>query len=236
MDFRQRTGVGGVSVIMFPSTSHPEMLPSIGQVQRITKSIAMLDAIVCPEWDYRYYSYNSKWGPGEEMASMRDGSGNDWFLFFGRFGAALKGFVHESKHALDSSLPRRLQKAVPAVFKSFLDEPAFSMSTATFCLWRCTTDSIWNVVLPENNRALLEDGSKELLCILNGDPRTYHSWAQDYYEQTIPFEGVQAIYEHQPLKKDLVSGLNPEISFSAISKDALEIGYPITQPPPASLA
>ncbi len=48
----------------------PDLLPSIPQVRHIAQSLAMLDAILSPEWDYRYYSFNSAWGPGEEMASM----------------------------------------------------------------------------------------------------------------------------------------------------------------------
>jgi hypothetical protein len=35
----------------------------------------MIEAVVCPEWQYRYYSFNAGWAPGEEMASMRNGMG-----------------------------------------------------------------------------------------------------------------------------------------------------------------
>ncbi len=73
----------------------PEPLPSIAEIRCITQSLAMLDAILCPEWEYRYYSFNSAWGPSEEMASMRNGSGDDWFLLLDATGAALKGFAHE---------------------------------------------------------------------------------------------------------------------------------------------
>jgi hypothetical protein len=36
----------------------------------------MLDAIVCPEWEHRYYSFNANWAADEVMGSMRDGSGD----------------------------------------------------------------------------------------------------------------------------------------------------------------
>ena len=49
------------------------------------------------EWDYRWYSFNSKWVEGEQMASMRNGQGDGWFCGFGLPGAFLKGFDHESK-------------------------------------------------------------------------------------------------------------------------------------------
>src|SRR5436190_14373244 len=99
----------------------------------------MLDAIICPEWEYRYHSYNSKWAPGEEMASMRNGCGDDWFLLFDEFGAALKGFAHEYPLAGDAAFAARIQQDVPAGFASFLREPAFGMESASFCLWRRRT-------------------------------------------------------------------------------------------------
>ena len=34
--------------------------------------MAMLDAILSPEWDCRYYSFNAGWSPDEQMGSMRE--------------------------------------------------------------------------------------------------------------------------------------------------------------------
>ena len=132
------------------STATPERLPDIETLRRLTKSIAMLDAIICPEWEYRYYSYNSKWGENEEMASMRNGCGDDWFMLFDPHGAALKGFAHEYPLAGDVSFSARIQETVPAVFASFLREPAFSMDLASFCIWRRRADPTWSVVAPAN--------------------------------------------------------------------------------------
>lgn len=128
------------------STATPERLPDIETLRRFTKSIAMLDAIICPEWEDRYYSYNSKWGQDEEMASMRNGCGDDWFLLFDRHGAALKGFAHEYPLAGEASFAARIQETVPPVFASFLRKPAFSMDMASFCIWRGRTDPAWSVV------------------------------------------------------------------------------------------
>ena len=55
----------------------------------------MLDAII-PEWEYRYYSFNAHWGPGEVLASMRNGSGDEYYLLFSSAGAILKRFAHEA--------------------------------------------------------------------------------------------------------------------------------------------
>lgn len=210
------------------STATRERLPDIERLRRLAKSIAMLDAIICPEWEFRYYSYNSKWGQGEEMASMRNGCGDDWFLLFDAHGAALKGFAHESPLAGGGSFAARIQQAVPSAFASFLHEPAFSMDRASFCIWRRHTDANWSVVLPASGPVSpKEDGSAELLGILDANPETYRSWATDYYEREILSAAVSAIYGHQALSNELVASLNAELTLSDIAKDAVEIGYPI---------
>ncbi len=209
------------------STATPERLPDIETLRRLTKSLAMLDAIVCPEWEYRYYSYNSKWGDNEEMASMRDGCGDDWFLLFDKNGAALKGFAHESSLAKDDSFPKHIQQNVPSLFASFLQEPAFSMNKASFCIWRRYADQKWSVVSPLCGGILPElDGSADLIGIFDGNPESYKNWATDYYEREVPLVSVEAIYAHQPLSEQLIANLNPDIPFSNAYADALEIGYP----------
>jgi hypothetical protein len=209
------------------STATPGKLPNISDLRRVTQSIAMLDAIISPDWEYRYYSYNAKWAEGEEMASMRDGCGDSWFILFDRNGAALKGFAHECSFAKDISFAARIQKAVPSTFSSFLKEPAFDMNRVTFCFWRDKSSSAWHVVTPENGIVSPnDDGSAELIGILDGNPSTYHVWAEAYYERAVSFSVVQAIYRHQSLAESLVAELNPELSLSEAAVNAVEIGYP----------
>ena len=81
------------------STRHLLSLPDIPTLRRLTQSLALLDAILSPDWQMRYYSFNSRWAQGQMMASMRDGSGDNWFLLFCQAGAILKGFAHESPMA-----------------------------------------------------------------------------------------------------------------------------------------
>jgi hypothetical protein len=78
------------------STRDLSELPDIPSLTRLSQSIAVLDTILCPDWDGRYYSFNSKWGDGEQTASMRNGSGDEYFIWFSKHGAAIKGFAHES--------------------------------------------------------------------------------------------------------------------------------------------
>jgi hypothetical protein len=41
------------------STRDLSQLPSIDRLEKITQSIAMLDAIVSPNWEDRYFSFNA---------------------------------------------------------------------------------------------------------------------------------------------------------------------------------
>ncbi len=217
-------------------TGSPQALPDLPTLRRLTKSLAMLDAILSPEWQYRYYSFNSQWSAGAQMASMRDGCGDDWFLLFAPWGAALKGFAHESALAKHPSFPDRVQQSLPSSFASFLNEKAFSMDRATFCWWRGHSDSRWSVVsLDDTHPSSDLDGSAELLGILDGNPQTYQMWAQSYYERDVSLLAVQAIYEHRPLDEALLAALNPELTPVELRPDIDEIGYPEPQTPDQSL-
>jgi hypothetical protein len=124
-------------------------LPDVEGLRKLTQSLAMLDAIMSPEWEYRYYSFNSKWDDGEMMASMRNGSGDDYFIIFDSHSAIMKGFDHESAMSPWSAEEEKLWPGlfddVPDEFQSFLSEPAFSIQETTFCIWRRYVDSSWQV-------------------------------------------------------------------------------------------
>lgn len=198
----------------------PFDLPSIPALRAITQSLAMLDAILCPEWQCRYFSFNSRWAPGMEMASMRDGCGDDWFLLFDSVGAALKGFAHEL--ATDQSFGENIQVQVPKEFSAFLNEPAFDMKHATFCFWRKSEDSNWKKV----QGSLIEDGAEELLSLLVAGPSGYVAWAEEYFEVPVNHQAVSAVFDHAPLKDDIIFLLNPDAEADFIYGEAAEIGYP----------
>jgi len=69
-----------------------------------------------------------------------------------------------------------------------------------------------------------------MLSILDGNPNTYKSWAEDYYERPVSLPVVQQIYEHAPLTAELVQALNATVEFKALLADALEIGYSVVTP------
>ena len=206
-------------------------LPNIEALKNLCQSLAVLDAIMSPEWEYRYYSFNSKWGDGEVMASMRNGSGDQYFILFNSQGAIMKGFAHESSMSPWASDAEQVWPGVldqvPSEFGEFLSEPAFSLAETTFCIWRRAEDESWqtgHIQYPEDEDP---DGSEELLFVLDGDPKTYQEFAEEYYECAVDLGSVTAIYEHLPLSLEIVQKLNPDVTLETLSSDVAEIDYPI---------
>jgi hypothetical protein len=215
------------------STKNLAGLATIETLRRLTQSLAMLDAVVEREWEYRYYCFNSNWAVDEQMASMRNGQGDSWYCVFGTPGVFLKGFDHESPMSPWSMETPRVwlgvMENIPEAFKAFATEPAFSMQDTTYCLWRGVQDSEWrvgNIAYPDGEDP---DGSGWMLSILEGNPKTYRDWAEEYFERPISLSAVEQIYEYRALTPKVVRELNPKIDFASILADASEIGFPVAQ-------
>ena len=163
------------------------------------------------------------------MASMRNGSGDGYFLLFTSAGSILKGFVHDAPMSPYATEPHQIWPGVldsiPVQFSRFLSEPAFSLDDTTFCLWRPSGDAAWRrgeIAFPVADDP---DGSADLLGILDGKPQTYLVWAEEYYEASLDRADVEAVYAHQPLTEELIGRMNPEVALEDLAEDVYEIGY-----------
>jgi hypothetical protein len=119
------------------STRDLSRLPDVDGLRLTLQSMAILDAILSPEWEFRYYSFNAGWAAGEQMGSMRNGTGDHFFAHFGPAGCWLKGFAHECPMTPYREAPARawpgVLDAVPIEFADCLREPAFIVEDVTFC-------------------------------------------------------------------------------------------------------
>jgi hypothetical protein len=213
------------------------LLPSIDDLRHRSRSMAMLDAIVSPQWEMRYFSYDSQWAPGQEMASMRNGSGDEYWLVFGAAGASGIGFDHESVMSPYRVAPPTLWPglidSVPEEFRAVVREPAFSdpqgSLLATVCFWRGTDDTAWScgdVDLPADGGAD-PDGADWLFGLLaDGTPEAYLEFAHDYYEVALAIDDVRHVYAQRLLTNDLVRALNPTLRLEDLAEDREAIGYP----------
>lgn len=185
----------------------------------------MLDAILMEHWEFRYYSFNSRWGNNERMASMRDGSGSEYFAIITHAGVIIKGFDKDSSltkfYAENHRSWSGLYSGAPKVFSDFLKEPAFSIDEATFCIWR-QFNGEWEFGATETQDA----NELKLLTLFVQDERGYKTWADAYYEKDIPLTSISKIYSGTPLTKAIVRELNPHRNIDELQEDIQEIGYP----------
>lgn len=212
------------------STRDLSELPDIDALRRLMQSMAVLDAILSPEWEFRYFSFNSKWSPGEQMGSMRDGQGDDLFAHFTEAGCFLKGFDHESLMSPYRKRPLRVWPGVldsaPKAFVESLTQPAFSMEDTTFCVWRLKADPAWSCGEIEFPKGRDPDGSGWLLSYYDGRPATYRKHAAGYFGTDVPLRIIRAVYAHEPLTQEMVDELNPKVALRMLADDLTEIGYP----------
>jgi len=210
-------------------------LPDIPAVRRLSQSLAILDAILCPQWEYRYYSYDAHWAPDEQLASMRDGSGDEYSIVFSSEGAFVRGFAHESPMSPYGNQPPRLWPGlvddVPALFQHFVDEPAFGRDgvlAATVCLWRTSADGLWHAGTVDPPTGFDDpDGSGELFALLaDGSTEAYAAYAKDYFEVPVDLDAVRAIFDHEPLSAGILGALSEGTTLEDLAEDCAQIAYP----------
>ena len=185
-------------------------------IEKITnnlKSIALLEAIICPEWEYRCYSYNSKWDEGEEMASMRNGSGDEWFLWIKNGFAALKVMSHEFGvlTGIDS-----IKDKFPNEYASFISESAFSINEST---------SLWYLNGTQWIRFdVNEEEANNLVKVFNWTPLEYKDWAEEYYENELSLKAIENVMSGNLTEND-IHLLNEDLSVKDLEEVISEIGY-----------
>jgi hypothetical protein len=203
----------------------------MNELRRLAQSLAMLDAVLSPDWEFRYYSFQTAWSSGSDLFSMRNGSGDDMFIVFTPDGSLIKGFAHEAPLSPYQLKPPHVWPGIldilPVRFTPLLKEPALAIQDTTFCLW-CTPE---NPGWQHGDLPVIQhpdpDGSASLLSILDGQPSTYGHWAAEYYEKPIDEAVVKAIYRHSPLSEDMVRRLNAAVTLAEVLENAQQIHYPI---------
>ena len=197
-----------------PTLPHPERL------ERICQGLAALDAMVCEDWAYRYYSFDRAWSPAARLASMRDGSGDEWFLAFAPSGAGAGAFFSASWHGAPELPPPSASpppyQGIPAALEPYVTEPAFSGSPRTYAGW--FDGSSWTL---RGQVGALGDE----LVMLGGDARAYQSHARDYFEIELPLEAIVHVLDGKPIDAALLAELGSNRTLAEVDADLKEIGY-----------
>ena len=203
------------------SLPHPRLLG-----QR-AMALALLDAIICPEVEYRYFTYDPAFAAGQHVAAMKNGEGDHWYLHLSAAGAIVKGHVQDLPRGEARAMALHAQAMVPEDFAALLHEPAFMMDSVSFCYWRRSGDDGWSKLAhPDVRLRHRYDGSEDYLSILLAPASCYYEYAADYFECEPPLAAIEHLYAHAPLSASLVKSLNPQMSLDVALEAAVRIGYP----------
>jgi hypothetical protein len=199
--------------------------------------MAVLEAILSPEWGDRYHSYDRRWAPGVELASMRDGSGDEYSIVFAPEGTYIRGFAHESPmspYAGDGPWPGVLD-TVPEPLLRWVTEPAFcdenGMPVVTACLWRGPADDGWRTGEVEYPDGPDPDGAAGLFALLVAAEATaadaFREFAEDYYGEPLDAAALRHVYRLRPLTEEVVASLNGSLGLADVAEDAEAAGFPV---------
>jgi hypothetical protein len=197
-------------------------LPGIAAVRDRCRALALLDAILSPEWESRYHFFGAQGAPGDEVASMDNGSGDAYSIAFTAAGAFIRGFDHESPMSPAANHERLwpgLVDTVPAVFAAQVSEPSFGFEghlEATVCLWREAGDDSWQAGAIDFPPGADPDGANWLFQLIV-DPSGYAAWAADYFEREVDAAAVADILAGKPHTIELFRRLNAETSLADIA-------------------
>lgn len=183
------------------------------ELRSTLQGFALCDAILMPDWELRYYSFNIVWNLSakEEMGSIRNGEGMEAFFLFSPNGVA--GKILNDK--LVSNV-KKILKNIPKGFSNFKIEPAFSLQNVSYYMWKEDADIFWQIS-PEEN------WSMEGLELLMGGIEAYHSWAEAYYCKKIDLSALVQVFTLKKIDNVLLQKLNCERSFDEIQEDFAEI-------------
>ena len=202
---------------MMAEKSMRNILPPKEILKERLQSLAMLDAILMPEWEERYFSFNNSWDTNESMASMRDGEGNGYFIWLDKEGNII-GKLFDNKKPLNKIDIEELFLKVPKKFDSFLTEPAFLLEDITFMFWSQSAEKEYTFEGFNGNLIFLD---------FLTTAENYYSWAKKYYEIELDKHIVEKIFNFTPLTEEMIKKLNNELSLDDVWEDIDEITYPI---------
>jgi hypothetical protein len=212
-------------------------LPGPATLRAWSVSMAALDAVLCPEREYRLYSYDAAYADGEAMASMDNGAGDTYAILFTPAGVLVRGFDHEaplSPFTQDPPAPfPGLLESVPARLADTLGAAPYVLDgvpLVTVLLWRLTDAPGWTVAPVEYPRTWDEqhldvDGARWLFSGLDGDPDTYVDHARDYFERAVDRALVEHFFSHSVATAEIVRALGADPA--AVLPELHAMGYPV---------
>lgn len=190
---------------------------SIETLDKRSRVLALMDAILIDEWELRYFSYNARWDQalGESMASYRNGEGEEYFILFCKNRNSLIGTFSD---ATDYCIGDSYIENVPEGFSSFLTEPAFNVVQSNFLFWKVNQNTAMKYF--GNRTSFIE--SRCFSCLIDF-PNGYLNHIENYCEIKIDISLFEAIQEEMEFSEELIIQINPAANLKRLEEDFSEI-------------
>ncbi len=156
---------------------------------------------------------------------------DDFHVVFSEHGVVIKGFAHEFPIRAEDH-PEVLS-ALKGPLRASIENRAFELHNATFCIWRAKDDDAWRVGPIDWKDKSHRDGSASLLGLFDGRPESYHDWAVDYFDEgdglprKFALDAIRRVYALEPLTQDLISAINPERKLDDMREELAKAEYPV---------
>ena len=184
-------------------------VPPIDVLRDRSRALAMLDSTI----DGVYYDYNRRRG-ASEVASMRNGSGEEYDIVFTADGAFIRGVYHDSPmhNYTNGQLWPGLLNGLPELFAPLVHEPTFCREDgtldATFVLWRRSGDHRWHAgegidLSPADDEETDPDGAWLLDILCDGAAEECVEYAWSVHDLELDRSVVEQILALQPLTDEV---------------------------------
>ncbi|WP_406095643.1 hypothetical protein [Kitasatospora purpeofusca] len=206
------------------------LLPDPAELRARCRGIALLDSIL--DRHVPRHGFVRDWRAGVDLATMDNGSGDQYAIVFDAAGVFLYGFDHESDASPWRDEDREhwpgLLDGLPASLAHYAQAPEFQFEglfDATVCAWRESGAAEWRCG-PVEFAPDETDGAEGLFGLLvDGDPEAYAGFAEDYFERAVDREAVAAVLAGAPLTRRTVESLSADADFGAVVARARAMGF-----------
>ncbi|MDY0815448.1 hypothetical protein [Kitasatospora purpeofusca] len=206
------------------------LLPEPAELRARCRGIALLDSIL--DRHVPMHAFVRDWRTGVDLATMDNGSGDQYAIVFDPAGVFLYGFDHESDATPWRDEDREhwpgLLDGLPASLAHYARTPEFQFEgffDATVCAWRESGGDGWSCG-PVRFGPEETDGAEGLFGLLvDGGPEAYAGFAEDYFERPVDRGAVAAVLAGAPLTRRAVGSLSAAADFGAVAARARAMGF-----------
>ncbi|WP_405828020.1 hypothetical protein [Streptomyces sp. NBC_01176] len=191
------------------------------------RPLAILDVILSPDWEGRYYCMSAGWADGEEMTSMRNESGAEYSIVFSAAEVYVRGFDHESPMSPygTAACPGREWSTKSLIAQAFRRGAVLHRRGRRPCRdGLLVAVGHGRPVAPRDDRfpprAVDPDGATGLFGLLTDrSPEAFQPFTEDCYDVPAGLAAVRHVHALRPLSRQLVSSLNPAVSLAGLAQD-----------------